>query len=92
MKRTLFAALLALSLPTMAGAIPQIAADPAVAKAPLHLAGTCQQRVGPFVTQTTAWQRWRQARNVGFSISNGVTPCYDGYGSRGYCFYVFYGC
>jgi hypothetical protein len=51
----------------------------------------CSRRVGPFVTQTTAWQRWRQARNRGYAVSRGVVPCYGG-GGRGYCFNVFYPC
>jgi hypothetical protein len=51
----------------------------------------CQQRVGPFATQTTAWQRWRVARDRGYSVSNGVVPCYED-GTRGYCFFAFYRC
>ena len=47
----------------------------------------CSQRQGPFVTQSTAWQRWRAARDRGYAVSNGVVPC-DG----GYCFYVYYQC
>ncbi len=58
----------------------------------LQRAAQCQQRVGPFATQTTAWQRWRQAQGQGYGVSNGVVPCYDQYGSRGYCFFVFYSC
>jgi hypothetical protein len=50
----------------------------------------CSQRLGPFATQTTAWQRWREARNRGYAVSNGVVPCNDG--TRGYCFNVFYPC
>ena len=57
----------------------------------LRLAQQCWQRVGPFVTQTTAWQRWREARDEGYAVSNGVVPCYD-QGTRGYCFNVFYSC
>ncbi len=52
--------------------------------------GQCQQRAGPFVTQSTAWQRLNQARSQGYGVS-GVFPCYSG-GSRGYCFNVFYPC
>lgn len=52
----------------------------------------CQQRIGPFATQNTAWQRWRQARNQGYAVSNGVVPCYNQYSTRGYCFFVFYNC
>jgi len=55
----------------------------------LELATQCSQRVGPFATQSTAWQRWRQARSMGYAVSNGVVPCYQG-GTRGYCFFVFY--
>lgn len=51
----------------------------------------CSQRIGPFVTQTTAWQRWRQVKNQGYGVSSGVFPCYS-HGSRGYCFNVFYSC
>ena len=52
----------------------------------------CSQRVGPFATQTTAWQRWREARSQGYAVSNGVVPCYDASGTRGYCFNVFFPC
>jgi hypothetical protein len=51
----------------------------------------CSQRAGPFATQTTAWQRWREARNRGLSVSNGVVPCYWG-DTRGYCFNIFHSC
>lgn len=51
----------------------------------------CSQRVGPFVTQDSAWQRVRQAKGQGYGTS-GVFPCYDGYGTRGYCFNVFAPC
>jgi|SRR5215213_2537740 hypothetical protein len=57
----------------------------------LHLAQQCWQRVGPFSTQDTAWQRWREAQGRGYAVSNGVVPCYD-QGARGYCFNVFYSC
>jgi len=50
----------------------------------------CSRRVGPFATQTTAWQRWREARNRGYAVSNGVVPCNDG--TSGYCFNVFFPC
>lgn len=50
----------------------------------------CQQRVGPFVTQSTAYQRLQQAQGQGYGVS-GVFPCYGG-GGRGYCFNVFYSC
>jgi hypothetical protein len=58
----------------------------------LRLVQGCSQRVGPFATQTTAWQRWREAQGLGYAVSNGVVPCYDQYGTRGYCFNVFYSC
>jgi hypothetical protein len=51
----------------------------------------CSQQVGPYATQSTAWQRWREARSRGFSVSNGVTPCYAG-SARGYCFYAYVPC
>jgi hypothetical protein len=50
----------------------------------------CSRRLGPFATQTTAWQRWREARSRGYAVSNGVVPCNDG--TRGYCFNVFFPC
>jgi hypothetical protein len=52
----------------------------------------CSRRVGPFATQDTAWQRWRQARSQRYSLSNGIFPCYDQSGTRGYCFNVFLPC
>lgn len=57
------------------------------AAAPLE----CSQRVGPFATQTTAYQRLEQAKRLGYGVS-GVFPCYDEYSTRGYCFNVFYPC
>ena len=54
----------------------------------LRLAQQCSQRVGPFATQTTAWQRWREVQAQGYAVSNGVVPCYD-QGARGYCFIVY---
>ena len=51
----------------------------------------CSERIGPFATQDTAWQRWRTARSQGYAVSSGVFPCYD-YDTRGYCFNVFYPC
>jgi hypothetical protein len=51
----------------------------------------CSQRVGPFVTQDTAWQRLQEARSQGYGVSD-VFPCYDEYGTRGYCFNVFFLC
>lgn len=58
----------------------------------LHRTRQCQQRAGPYATQNTAWQYWQQARAQGYGVSNGVVPCRDQYGSRGYCFFVFYDC
>lgn len=52
----------------------------------------CSRRAGPFVSQDTAWQKWREARSQGYAVSNGVVPCYDQYNTRGYCFFVFYRC
>ena len=60
--------------------------------AQVQLAQGCARRLGPFVTQDTAWQRWRQGRAQGYSLSNGIFPCYDQYGTRGYCFNVFLPC
>lgn len=62
---------------------------------PVHALATaqqreCSQRVGPFVTQSTAWQRLNEAKSFGYATS-GVFPCYDA-GTRGYCFNVFYAC
>lgn len=55
-------------------------------------AGQCQQRAGPYATQNRAWQWWRQAQGQGYAVSNGVVPCYDQSGTRGYCFFVYYAC
>jgi len=52
----------------------------------------CRQQQGPFATQDTAWQRWRQARAQGYAVSDGIFPCFDGYGGRGHCFNVFVPC
>ena len=57
-----------------------------------YMRGECSERRGPFATQTTALQRWREAQNQGYAVSNGVFPCYDGQGTRGYCFNVYYSC
>ena len=54
----------------------------------LAQAGQCSRRIGPFVTQDTAWARWRQARGSGYAVSNGIYPCYES-NTRGYCFNVF---
>jgi hypothetical protein len=71
--------------------LPAVAAQPdgLTVNKPLVLAQQCAQRVGPFATQDTAWQRFNQARSQGYSVSNGVVPCWDGSGTRGYCFNVF---
>ena len=61
-------------------------------RAEFRLVRECSRRVGPFATQTTAWQRWRQARSRGYRVSSGVFPCYDSSRTRGYCFNVFYPC
>ncbi len=53
--------------------------------------GECSERIGPFATQDSAWQNLRQTESQGYGVS-GVFPCYDSYGSRGYCFNVFYPC
>ena len=58
----------------------------------LAQARQCERRAGPFSTQDTAWQRWRQARDRGVAVSRGVVPCYDQYGTRGYCFFTFHPC
>ncbi len=52
---------------------------------------SCPQRAGPYATQDTAWQRWRQARGQGYAVSEGVFPCFES-GARGYCFNVFVPC
>jgi hypothetical protein len=52
----------------------------------------CSQRSQVFATQDRAWQRWREAQSQGYAVSNGVVPCYDEFGTRGYCFYVFFPC
>lgn len=78
-----------LALPLISGgSAGQAGIDP---QNDLQLAQQCSQRIGPFATQTTAWQRWREAQARGYAVSNGVVPCY-GQGARGYCFNVFYSC
>ncbi len=71
-------------------AVPSSDAVRPVADDPVRLVRQCQQRVGPFVTQSTAYQRLRQAQSQGYGVS-GVFPCYGEEG-RGYCFNVFYQC
>ena len=51
----------------------------------------CTRRLGPFVTQDTAWSYWRQAQGGGYAVSNGVFPCHENW-TRGYCFNVFLAC
>ena len=51
----------------------------------------CSRRMGPYATQSTAWQRWRQAKSQGYRVSNGIFPCYENR-TRGYCFNVFFPC
>jgi hypothetical protein len=94
-----FAALAALTtLPGLCGAVALLttSAHPAIAGAQLGstseepmILAQCQQRVGPFATQDRAWQVYHAAESQGYSVSNGVTPCWDQYGTRGYCFNVF---
>lgn len=55
-------------------------------------AAECWKRAGPYATQDTAWRRWRESQGQGSKVSNGVFPCYDQYGIRGYCFNVFFPC
>ena len=52
----------------------------------------CEKRAGPFISQSTAWQKWREAQGLGYAVSQSVFPCYDQSGSRGYCFNVFHPC
>jgi hypothetical protein len=49
----------------------------------------CDQRIGPFAKQDTAWSRWREARGEGHAVSAGIDACYDASGTRGYCFNIF---
>jgi hypothetical protein len=72
-----------LAIPLTPGSGAQVGVDP---QSQLHLAQQCSQRVEPFATQTTGWQRWRDAQGKGYAVSNGVVPCYDQSGTRGYCF------
>lgn len=51
----------------------------------------CSQRIGPFATQDTAFRRRAEAQAAGVSVS-GVFPCFDEFGTRGYCFNVFLPC
>lgn len=64
---------------------------PLLSQSQLHPVQQCWRRIGPFATQDTAWARWRQAQGMGYSVSNGVVPCWDS-GARGYCFNVFFAC
>jgi hypothetical protein len=65
-----------------------LAQSPAQSRFHLAQYRQCSQEFGPFVTQSTAWQRWRNARSSGISVSRGVVPCYGG----GYCFYAYFSC
>src|SRR5215470_5217440 len=47
------------------------------------------QRIGPFARQDTAWSRWREARDLGRTVSAGIDACYDASGTKGYCFDIF---
>ncbi len=53
-------------------------------------ARTCSKQAGPFATQSTAYQRRRQAQAQGYQVS-GVFPAYGTYG-RGYAFNYFWYC
>ncbi len=62
----------------------------------LHSQGTvrlaqqqCNQRIGPFAKQDTAWSRWGEARGQGHAVSAGIDACYDASGTKGYCFNMF---
>lgn len=50
----------------------------------------CRRQVGPFVTQSTAYQRRAQFQAQGYGVS-GVFPGW-GSGSRAYYFNVFWAC
>ncbi len=94
--RSCFAILLACALqlpssPATAGSGLWLHAGQEFTPAVLQLAQRqCSQRMGPYVTQSTAWQRLREAQRRGYGVS-GVFPCY-GTGGRGYCFNVFFPC
>jgi len=61
------------------------------ARSTLNFVQGCSRRIGPVATQDRAWQLWRQARAQGYSLRNGIFPCFD-HGTRGYCFNVFLPC
>lgn len=93
----LFTCICAIQLPSAAVSLAQDqpltnATTPPPQLLTLAQARQCERRAGPFVTQDTAWQRWRQARDQGRAVSRGVVPCYDQHGTRGYCFFIFYAC
>src|SRR5258708_8660835 len=48
----------------------------------------CNQHIGPFAKQDTAWSRWREARGQGHAVSVGIDTCYDASGTKGYCFNI----
>src|SRR5262245_61134863 len=52
----------------------------------------CSRKIEPYATQDTAWRRWREAQRGGYAVSNGIYICYDEYGTRGYCFNIFFPC
>jgi hypothetical protein len=86
-----FIALLSSAPASSRVAEPTPGARAPAAPAPLRpLQSDCSERMGPFVTQDTAWARLHEAESQGYGVS-GVFPCYDG-DTRGYCFNVFYPC
>jgi hypothetical protein len=48
----------------------------------------CNQHIGPFAKQDTAWSRWREARGQGHAVSAGIDTCYDASGTKAYCFSI----
>ena len=48
----------------------------------------CNQHIGPFAKQDTAWSRWREARGQGHAVSVGIDTCYDASGTKSYCFSI----
>ena len=75
---------------------PALSLTHSAGEAVLHSQGTvrlaqqqCDQRIGPFAKQDTAWSRWREARDLGRTVSAGIDACYDASGTKGYCFDIF---
>lgn len=69
--------------------------DPGYARSnPIQLAqsGTCKKRMGPYATQTRAWQLANHFKSRGYQTSGvwGSGGIYSG--SRGYYFNIFYRC